>query len=397
MAGQSERISEQPNFIKSHVNQFLQSLSSSPTEEDFTVTYCDIFWTIISVLGRIISILITINVAFNYYRNDQFDYFWWTVICFTVPMLVTTFLQISIYLQDFNASRSSKTPSFCEFLWFVIVFPFLFRYCQTLTYAIASKRAERANKKEEQRKYFELLIHEDSDVALIRIFECFLEAAPQKILQITIILNEGRMNVPQILSILSSFLSMAWCIASYHRCIRFAQVDKANISWWGTIMQWLCHFLVSLSRVLSIAAIASLFPKWTLISCSIHAMLMALWIFLFDASPFCSSSMFLSFSFSLVLGMVFIFNYILPKVGRTRYRYTIFYSICFVENVICVYFFYNFASHDTMEKSYFILICVLAIVPFILGIAFMIIYYTRFHPNIIVRREVDGDQPSESN
>lgn len=52
-------------------------------------------------------------------------------------------------------------------------------------------------------------------------------------------------TVPQILSILSSFLSMAWCIASYHRCIRFSQVDKANISWWGTIMQWLCHFLVS--------------------------------------------------------------------------------------------------------------------------------------------------------
>lgn len=38
-------------------------------------------------------------------------------------------------------------------------------------------------------RYFELLIHEDSDVALIRIFECFLEAAPQKILQISIILS----------------------------------------------------------------------------------------------------------------------------------------------------------------------------------------------------------------
>lgn len=48
-----------------------------------------------------------------------------------------------------------------------------------------------------------------------------------------------------------------------------------------------------------------------------------------------------------------------------------------------------------MEKSYFILICVLAIVPFALGIVFMIIYYTKFHPNIMVRREIDG-VPSES-
>lgn len=53
------------------------------------------------------------------------------------------------------------------------------------------------------------------------------------------------LTVPQVLSILSSFVSMAWCIASYHRCIRWSQVDKVNISWWGTIMQTMWHFLVS--------------------------------------------------------------------------------------------------------------------------------------------------------
>lgn len=43
-------------------------------------------------------------------------------------------------------------------------------------------------------RYYDRLIKEDSDVALVRIFECFLEAAPQKILQISIILS-GEDNI----------------------------------------------------------------------------------------------------------------------------------------------------------------------------------------------------------
>lgn len=56
-------------------------------------------------------------------------------------------------------------------------------------YTVKCKRAEMQNNKIEQKKWFERLIDEDSDVALVRIFECFLEAAPQKILQISIILS----------------------------------------------------------------------------------------------------------------------------------------------------------------------------------------------------------------
>lgn len=45
------------------------------------------------------------------------------------------------------------------------------------------------NNKVKQKKWHERLVSEDSDVALVRVFECFLEAAPQKILQISIILS----------------------------------------------------------------------------------------------------------------------------------------------------------------------------------------------------------------
>lgn len=143
-----------------------------------------------------------------------------------------------------------------------------------------------------------------------------------------------------------------------------------------------------MSRVLSIAIVASLFPKWTLIGCVVHAVIMAFWIFIFDRSPFCSSTIIHSLAFSIILGFVFIFNYILPKSKRTRYRYTLFYIICFIENITCVIIYVLWSSEETRQSFYFLPLCIFSIIPFMLGIVFMIIYYTKFHPNIIVRKNI---------
>lgn len=125
----------------------------------------------------------------------------------------------------------------------------------------------------------------------------------------------------------------------------------------------------------------------TLLSFSIHAIVMGLWVFIFDRSPFCADNWFHSLLFSLILGFVFIFNYILPKARKTRYRFAWFYAICFIENVICVILYVNFSSAETKDENYFLPLCILSIVPFIIGIAFLILYYKRYHPNVVSRRK----------
>lgn len=170
------------------------------------------------------------------------------------------------------------------------------------------------------------------------------------------------------------------------------------------------NFLISnsVSRILSIAIVASLFPRWyvcqkrissnkiqnkncfflcrTLLYFSIHAIVMGLWVFIFDRSPFCSNTWIHSLLFSLILGFVFIFNYILPKARQTRYRYAIFYTICFIENIICVGLYVTYSREEDKQEDYFLILCLMSILPFIVGIFFMILYYLWFHPNLVSRR-----------
>lgn len=87
------------SLAKQSVSRILQHLAVLPTVNDYRVTYWELFNTIFSILGRIVGILLTINVAFEYYRHGRSNYFWWTVACFVIPMVVTTCVQIVMLVE----------------------------------------------------------------------------------------------------------------------------------------------------------------------------------------------------------------------------------------------------------------------------------------------------------
>lgn len=62
------------------------------------------------------------------------------------------------------------------------------RYFYCLKYALKARKCKKEGDKVGQRRHYILMLREDQDVALIRVFECFMEAAPQQILQITIMI-----------------------------------------------------------------------------------------------------------------------------------------------------------------------------------------------------------------
>jgi len=175
-------------------------------------------------------------------------------------------------------------------------------------------------------------------------------------------------------------------LTAYSRCIRLAQPDKRQLSLAGIGVQCMWHFCVTFSRVLSIVLLASVFPVYAVIAIASHAFVMTLWVFLLDRSPFCSYTVFHSFGFSMIFGIVFIFTYILPKEAKNTFsRYLFFYVLTGIENLAAIAIFFLFSSLSTFVVLAF---SVLPIVSFVVGIGAMIFYYKFLHPNILSRRDL---------
>ena len=63
------------------------------------------------------------------------------------------------------------------------------RYADTVSYGLKSKRQNLGF--HERKKFTILRLYEDADSAMLRMIECFFEAAPQLILQLYIIMIQG--------------------------------------------------------------------------------------------------------------------------------------------------------------------------------------------------------------
>ncbi|XP_050420888.1 XK-related protein 6 isoform X2 [Adelges cooleyi] len=268
----------------------------------------------------------------------------------------------------------------------------VFRYYDVLKYAIKSRKAAQNGNYENQRKYYALMAKEDSYVSLLRLFECFLEAVPQQILQICIVLVEKNHGstfqiVHQAASIGSSTIGIAWAMASYHKNVRIAYEERKNIGNIGTILQFLWHVTITVSRILSISLAAIVWPISTGISCFVHWISMTLWIFMYQNVTFCmpanklKESGAMQFFFSTILGLVYIFTYLSPSEGqgRSRYRYLGYYGIFLFENTFAVTA-WAITGVDQMEWYYYPLM-IGSILPFFIGIIFMTVYYRCFHPH----------------
>jgi hypothetical protein len=65
---------------------------------------------------------------------------------------------------------------------------YIIRYVDALLYGLKSRKAAKRGDRASQYKYYAYMINEDADSTLLRLFEAFMESAPQVTLQLYILI-----------------------------------------------------------------------------------------------------------------------------------------------------------------------------------------------------------------
>lgn len=146
--------------------------------------------------------------------------------------------------------------------------------------------------------------------------------------------------------------------------------------------------IFSVSRILCISVIATIYPNETILVLIAHWFAMTMWLsFTSSKMNFCDNNTFYDFLFYSIFGAVYIFTHIVLVEGPTFGKYLLFYSILFAENTIANVVWIVTADEVLKTESYYIPIIFLNVIPFIFGIMFMLLYYKIFHPSVGYNRQ----------
>ncbi|CAF1591320.1 unnamed protein product, partial [Adineta steineri] len=239
----------------------------------------------------------------------------------------------------------------------------------------------------------------DADIALLRVFDCFMDSGSQVILQLYIMLRLGSTSMKfdtlfakQCLSIISSLGSLAYALSGYSRCWRHMQLTHSPhgwpkgkapprlVSWWSTIIQWFWYLFLITPRVLALAMFAATFRSWFWIILVGHWFGMLFWILRFrtifcisDTTKYNPREAIFEKCYNLVCSYIFIFCYMNLRKGDTRLHYIGFYTIYYIENISfsIIYAIHSAETNSVFKYSLVTFVCV----GFWFAIFFQFMYY----------------------
>ncbi|XP_061191359.1 uncharacterized protein LOC133199560 [Saccostrea echinata] len=331
----------------------------------------DIFVTILSFVSYILDVLSDIAVIVLFFLDGSAV---WGAVSLALVALSTFAMQIfSFCWHVTDGTMTMKT-----FLLHAFFLAPLHRYWRVLKLGIKSRRTG-------SQEDIEAVYSANNDVCLLRLFESFLESAPQLILQLYIIISFQHFDWIIGMSTFFSLTSIAWSVSAYMDGLRLAYQSDYKRSGFTMLVLTLWQITMISGRVLAIVVFASHFKEWIVLVLGIHWLVMTAWITLQNADfgdTACEKRI-----FNAVSGFIYIFCFLNLKDGPSRKRQTIYYIVTLMENSVLIILWFLYKPNTSPD---WLSITTPTVIygGFVVGSVMMFMYYRCCHPSMPkVKRE----------
>ena len=261
----------------------------------------------------------------------------------------------------------------------VAKFLLFFRYIRAFWYGLRTRQ-----KSARQTDYI-CYLTEWRDICLLRLFEGFLEAAPQMILQLYILTIQSEFIVERdwltATSAIVSIISLSWAIVSYSQMLRLCLNSKI-FSVFGYCFQISYRLLMVASRVIVLVLFASAFKFYIFVFIVGHSAMMFGWLCCIDMISRARNEgrdlPFLDKIFTFIVSIIYLFCFLNVHPSTTKRDISMYYCVVFIENVGLMAAWYPYRTLDGV-----LMYAAVGVVfgGFIVGLIFMLLYYRYFHPN----------------
>lgn len=172
----------------------LDDRDSFPSELKISKTA--LFMKLFSIFNFIFDFLSDLAVAAVHFRKREFWNFLFTLLWVLIPSFIITYLSTKWYIIDSKescAKKISKKEKSIRIIFLILQLAPVIRWIDSLRYGWKFRQLDKndPNQRALARTCYQHYIYEHTDATMLTMIEGFLEAAPQLVIQVSILLKDA--------------------------------------------------------------------------------------------------------------------------------------------------------------------------------------------------------------